>query len=153
MKNNIVTFLRTVTFAGAVFLFSVISAHSAEYLSVVKDAVNVRTGPGTDKPVYMELFKDYPLQVVERSGEWIKVKDFENDTGWIHSSLTRKGSTVIVRANNKVNMRSGPGTQNGVVANIANGVVLDEIQRKGKWVNVRHLSGTEGWIYAPLLWP
>lgn len=145
--------IRTLTIAGSLFIATAFNAYSTEYVSVTKDGANVRTGPSTDNPVYMELFKGYPLQVVDRKDEWIKVLDFEKDSGWIHSSLTEAGDTVIVSANNKVNMRSGPGTSNAVVANIDNGVVLEVLGRKGNWVNVKHLSGTEGWIYAPLLWP
>jgi SH3-like domain-containing protein len=143
----------TLTIAGSLLLATAFSAHSTEYVSVTKDGANVRTGPSTNKPVYMELFKGYPLQVIERNGEWLKITDFEKDSGWIHSSLAKKGNTVIVSAKNKVNMRSGPGKSNAVVANIDNGVVLEMLGRKGNWTNVKHLSGTEGWIYAPLLWP
>ncbi len=153
MKSMLLKSIKTITFTCFLLFSTAFSAHSAEYVSILKDGVNVRTGPSTDKPVYMELFKGYPLKVLERKGEWIKVSDFENDTGWVHSSLTTKGHTVIISASNKVNMRSGPGTKNAVIANIAKGVVLEIITRQGKWAKVKHLSGTEGWIYSPLLWP
>ena len=71
---------------------------AAEYVSVKKDNVNVRTGPGTDNPVSMELFAGYPLKVIKKQGEWIKFSDFENDTGWIHKSLVTKGDSVIINA-------------------------------------------------------
>lgn len=153
MKSNLLKTLHALTVAISLLLVTTFSAFSAEFVSVTKDGANVRTGPSTDNPVYMELFKGYPLQVIERKGEWVKITDFEKDSGWIHSSLTKKGNTVIVSAKNKVNMRSGPGTSNAIVANIDNSVILEMISRKGNWVNVKHLSGTEGWIYAPLLWP
>ncbi len=153
MKHSLLRSIKNLTIAGSFILSSAFFAHSADYVSVKKDGVNVRTGPDTNKPVYMELFKGYPLKVLDKKGEWLKITDFENDSGWIHSSLITNGNTVIVSARSKVNMRSGPGTKNAVVANIEKGVVLDTLARKGKWVNVKHLSGTEGWIYAPLLWP
>lgn len=153
MKADIVKMIRTVSIAGSLLMATSIPSFSAEYVSVVKDGVNVRTGPSTSNPVYMELFKGYPLMVAEKNGEWIKVQDFEKDSGWIHSSLVENGNTVIVSADSRVNMRSGPGTKNAIVANLERGVVLQTIERQDKWVKVKHLSGTEGWIYAPLLWP
>lgn len=126
---------------------------AAEFVSVKKDNVNVRTGPGTDNPVSMELFEGYPLKIVKKQGEWFKVSDFENDTGWIHKNLVTKGDTVIINAKKSVNMRSGPSTKDSVVADIERGVVLTKISRKGKWTQVRHSSGTVGWVYNPLLWP
>ncbi len=130
-----------------------VSVSSAEIVSVKKDQVNVRTGPSTGSPVYMELFKGYPLKVVGKKGDWVKISDYEKDTGWIHSSLIGKGNTVIVNAKTKVNLRSGPSTKDAVVANIERGVVLTKISTKGKWVKIRHSSGTEGWIYNTLIWP
>jgi len=126
---------------------------AAEYVSVNKDNVNVRTGPGTDNPVSMELFAGYPLKVIKKQGEWIKFSDFENDTGWIHKSLVTKGDSVIINAKKSVNMRSGPSTKNSIVADIERGVVLTKISQKGKWTQVRHSSGTVGWVYNPLIWP
>lgn len=126
---------------------------AAEYVSVKKDNVNVRTGPGTDNPVSMELFAGYPLKVIKKQGEWIKFSDFENDTGWIHKSLVTKGDSVIINAKKSVNMRSGPSTKNSIVADIERGVVLTKISQKGKWTQVRHSSGTVGWVYNPLIWP
>lgn len=153
MKLLKYSFFKTCTLAASLIIMSSVQTLAAEYVSVVKDGVNVRTGPGKNNPVYMELFSGYPLQVVERKGEWLKVQDFENDTGWVFSSLVEKKKTVIVNAKSKANMRSGPGTSNPVVANLERGVVLDVLERKGKWVKVRHSGGTQGYIYAPLLWP
>jgi len=125
----------------------------AKVVSVKKDNVNVRSGPGTEFPVAMELFKGYPLKVVQEKGDWLKVSDFENDSGWIYSSLVKPGSTVIVNGKKSINMRSKPNTTASIVAVVDRGVVLTKISSKGKWVKVKHSQGTTGWIYSPLLWP
>jgi len=126
---------------------------AADYVSVTVDNANIRSGPGTEFPVAMELFEGYPLKVLKKQGEWYQVIDYENDTGWVHDSIVKKADTVIVTSNSSVNMRSGPNTQNAVVADVERGVVMTKLSQKGKWVEVRHASGTTGWIYAPLLWP
>ncbi len=141
-----------VILAIACLLFSS-NGFTAEYVSVKKDNVNVRTGPGTNNPVSMELFAGYPLKVLKKQGEWLRVSDFENDSGWIHKSLVTKGDSVIINAKKSVNMRSGPSTKNSIVADIERGVVLTKISQKGKWTQVRHSSGTVGWVYNPLIWP
>jgi len=74
----------------------------AKVVSVKKDNVNVRSGPGTEFPVAMELFKGYPLKVVQKKGDWLKVTDFEKDSGWIYSSLVKPGSTVIVNGKKSI---------------------------------------------------
>ena len=125
----------------------------AQTVSVKKDNVNVRRGPGTNFPVSMELFQGYPLQVIESKGDWLKVSDFENDTGWIFSSLVTPGTTVIVNGKKSINMRSKPDTTATIVATVDRGVVLTKVATEGKWVKVRHSQGATGWIYGPLLWP
>ena len=135
----------------AMFLFPALCF--AQTVTVKKDNVNVRTGPGTEFPVSMELFKGYPLKVHEKKGDWFRISDFENDKGWIFSTLVTPGSTVIVNGKKSINMRSKPNTTSSIVASVDRGVVFTKVATKGKWVKVKHSQGTVGWIYSPLLWP
>lgn len=135
------------------FFIAATQAAAAEYVSVKGDNVNVRTGAGTNYEVSMELFEGYPLKVVSTEGEWLKIVDFENDSGWIHQSLVTDGNTVIVNGNKNVNMRAEASTNSQIVATVDRGVVLTTLETKGKWVKLKHSSGLIGWIYKPLLWP
>ena len=139
--------------AGSLCTLLAVPAFSAEYVSVVKDGVNVRTAPNTDAPVSMELFQGYPLMVQGKEGDWLKISDYENDTGYIHSSLVTKGTTVIVNAKKSANMRSEPNATAPVIADIERGVILTKISVQDKWVKVKHSGGTVGWISQPLVWP
>ena len=56
-------------------------------------------------------------------------------------------------AQKSLNMRSGASTKDSIVTDVERGVVLTNLETKGKWTKVRHSSGTTGWIYSPLLWP
>ena len=152
------TFLRKshIQLAVITFFFFMLCANitlAARYVSVNGDNVNVRTGPGTNYQVRMELFDGYPLQVVANQGDWLKIRDFENDEGWIHTSLVKPGNTVIINASSIANMRSEPTTNSTVVAEISRGVVLTKLDSRGQWYKLKHAGGTIGWIYGPLLWP
>ena len=130
------------------------TAMAAEYVSVLKDGVNVRSGPSTTDVVRWEVFKSFPLQVVKRQGDWAQVTDFEGDTGWIYSSLLSPDKSVIV-SKPKVNLRDRPSTDKGtrVIAIVKYGVVFTPLEKKGEWLKVRHADGTEGWISKDLVWP
>ncbi len=143
---------KTAILLFAFFLIPSLSL-AAEVVSVKKDNVNIRSGPGTEFPVTMELFKGYPLKVVEKKGDWFKINDFENDSGWIFSSLVSSKSTVIVNGKKSINMRSQPNTTASIVAVVDRGVVLTKLSTQEKWVKVKHSQGITGWIYGPLLWP
>lgn len=154
MFTTIRRFSRTMALVAATIFFSFISqAVAADYVSVKTDNVNVRTGAGTNYQVSMELFKGYPLKVVSNQGEWLKIVDFENDSGWIHKSLVVDGNTAIVNGNKNVNMRAEANTNSTIVATVDRGVVMTKLETKGKWVKLKHSSGLIGWIYKPLLWP
>jgi SH3-like domain-containing protein len=145
--------LLTLWFLSAATFFFTFSAQAADLVSVTKDMINVRTGPGTNHPVHMEVFEGYPLKVVSTEGNWLKVTDFENDTGWIEASLTRMCDTVIVKSRTSVNLRSQPNINSAIVVSIDRGVVLSKTGMQDQWIHVRHKSGVSGWIHQNLIWP
>lgn len=53
------------------------------------DKANVRTGPGTnyDQVIYSPVLKYYTFKVITVSGDWAKVVDDYEDTGWIFKKL------------------------------------------------------------------
>jgi SH3-like domain-containing protein len=135
----------------SILLFSAPS-FGAEYVSVKKDGVNIRSGPDTNKEILWEVFKDFPLQVIKRKGKWAQTKDFEGDTGWIYSPLLKKNKTAIVKVE-VANMRVGPGKNYELVATVKYGVVFTPTDKEGEWIKVTHEDGTSGWIFKKLIWP
>ena len=129
---------------------------SAEMLSVTGENVNLRSGPSKQYQVKWEYGKGFPIKVIKKKGDWIKVADFENDTGWIFKPLLEKTPHMIVKVNKnkkkKINIRSGPGTKFNVVGQAYYGVVFRTIEQKKGWARVKHESGLEGWIKRSLLW-
>jgi len=82
-------------------------------VSIVKDYVNMRTGPGTRYKILWVLGKGCPLKVVGSKGNWYRVKDFGGDTGWIYKPLTSRTPHVVVKKE-IVNIRSLPGSRNSL---------------------------------------
>ncbi len=137
--------------AFIILIFST-PAFAAEYISVNKDGVNIRSGPSTKKEKLWEVFKDFPLQVVKRQKDWLQTKDFEGDTGWIYKKLISNNKRVIVKVNT-ANMRIGPGKDYELVATVKYGVVFTPLEKDGDWVKVKHQDKTTGWVYKKLIWP
>ena len=134
------------------FLFSALPVAAAEYVSVSKDGVNMRSAPSTDSEILWEVFRGFPLKVLARQDKWVQVIDFEGDKGWIYSPLLSEQKTHIVKVDT-ANMRSGPGTNYEVVAKVKYGVVFRPVSNDGEWTKVVHDDGTEGWMYNNLMWP
>ncbi|MBW1859679.1 MAG: SH3 domain-containing protein [Deltaproteobacteria bacterium] len=117
-----------------VFVLSVGTA-SAERLSVAVDKGNVR----------------FPVDIVKTSGDWRKIRDYEGDVGWIHHSLLKEIPAVIVKGS-LVNIREGPGTDAKVLFQAESGVSFKVVEKKGKWLRVKHADGDTGWIHDSLIW-
>ena len=143
-------------FLGTVVALVILSlsaaAFAAEYVSVKKDAVNMRSGPDTQSNVVWQVFESYPLEVIKRQGRWAYVVDFEGDKGWIYETLISSKKTVIVNVDS-ANMRSGPSTEDAIIATVNKGVVFDVLEIKGDWMKLRYKNEITGWMHNSLLWP
>lgn len=137
--------------ALAISLMTAFSGVAAEYVSVNNDNVNLRSGPDTKYSVLYELPAGYPLKVVSRKGEWLKVSDFEKDQGWIYASLVSQTRYVIVTVK-EGNVRSGPGVNYDKVGSVSREVILRQVKRDGDWVQVAHPK-LKGWLHRKLIWP
>ena len=82
---------------SALFLLAPTTATAREMVSVKGTLVNMRSGPGTGCRVTWQLEKGYPLQVLAKKGSWLKVRDFENDRGWISRSVIGRTPHYIVK--------------------------------------------------------
>ncbi|MDO9148429.1 MAG: SH3 domain-containing protein [Hydrogenophaga sp.] len=122
-----------------------------QMVSVSGATLNMRSGPGTNAPVLWELKMGYPLQIMQRQGNWLQVRDFEGDTGWVARSLTGTAPHHVVKAR-EANIRSGPGTQHAVVGKAEHGELLRTREKRADWVRVERTDGPGGWIAKSLLW-
>ena len=75
-----------------VFLNSLCFAEESYYLTLRNDKVNLRQGPSFDYPVKIVYEKKFlPILVLDKSDNWRKILDHENNSGWIHwSQLSKK---------------------------------------------------------------
>ena len=84
----------------SILLFTTVNFLSAEeYFSTLRyDNVNLRQGPSKDYPIKIFYKKKYlPVLVQDTSENWRKIKDQENNTGWIHlSQLTQKKAAITI---------------------------------------------------------
>ncbi|MFW2357168.1 SH3 domain-containing protein [Hydrogenophaga sp.] len=127
------------------------SAHAQSMVSVKGSTLNMREGPGTHTAVLWELKRGYPLQITERKGSWVRVRDFEGDTGWVARSLTGNTPHHIVKSK-VANLRAGPGTQHRIVGRLEYGELLRTREKRAGWVRVERSEGVSGWIAKRLLW-
>lgn len=123
----------------------------AERLAIKSTTANVRSGPGKNYDVMWQVEKNHPILILKKQGQWYQFRDFEGDIGWVHTSLVGKTSTVITNRE-KCNVRSGPSTKFKIVFDVGKGIPFQVLERKKKWLHIRHADGDKGWIHQSLVW-
>ncbi len=91
--------IRVLIFTFAVIVASFNSLSAEEYFSTLRyDNVNLRQGPSKSYPIKIFYKKKYlPVIVQDTSDNWRKIKDHENNTGWIHlSQLSKKKAAITI---------------------------------------------------------
>ena len=75
-----------------ILILSLNQALAEEYfLTLRNDKVNLRQGPSFEYPIKLFYKKKFlPVLVQERYENFRKIRDHENNTGWIHVSQFRQ---------------------------------------------------------------
>jgi SH3-like domain-containing protein len=134
-----------------VFALLCVGEASAERLAVSVGRVNVRSGPGTDFDILWSLEKYYPVDVINKRGDWYQTRDFEDDEGWIYGPLLKRIPALVVKVP-RSNVREGPGTTFRMVFQAEKGVPFKRLDKKGNWFKIQHADGQVGWIHKNLVW-
>lgn len=128
----------------------------AEMKTINGENVQLRSGPGTKYSAKWQYGDGLPVKVLSKKGGWIKIKDFENDTGWVFEKYLNSSPHMVVKVNKgkkkQINIRSGPGTGFKIVGKAYYGVVFETLEQNKGWAKVKHESGLTGWIKRSLLW-
>lgn len=115
--------------------------------SIAKEEVNVRSGPSLKDEIILKAPLGYPVRIEKTQGEWVYVRDWVNNRGWVHKALISDIRTAVITVK-KANIRSGPGTDSNAVAEAHEGEIYRILERKGRWLRIGYYHGSEpvGWV-------
>ena len=121
------------------------------FLSLKNNKVNLRQGPSFEYPVKLIYKKKYlPVIIIDKYETWRQIRDFENNSGWIHiSQLSRRKSGINIK-NNSV-MYKKPTTFSKPLAKLEAGRLLLTEKCKKKWCKIK-TGNYSGWINKDALW-
>ena len=153
MKEKSKTFLLTSTLFFLIF-FLIQSSNSNEkinFLSLKNNEVNLRIGPSLEYPIKLIYKKKYlPVIIVDKSENWRKINDFENNSGWIHiSQLSKKKSAINIK-NNSILFKK-PTIFSKPIAKLETGRLVLIKKCDEKWCKVTS-EDFAGWIFKSYLW-
>ena len=126
------------------FIFLSSFANEEYFLTLRNDKVNLRLGPSFNYPIKIIYKKKYlPVLIKDKSENFRKIQDHENNSGWIHISQLSKKKSGITNENlilyNRPTMYSKP------LAKIETGRLLIISKCKESWCKIK-TEKYKGWV-------
>ncbi|HHY81768.1 MAG TPA: SH3 domain-containing protein [Clostridiales bacterium] len=139
----------------------------------VNTSLNVRKGPGTSYQVIGSLTNNTKVEILEKSGEWYKVKkgsltgyvsakyivldppkqpDPPSDPGQpgtppVDPALPPDKDKIGIVTASSLNIRSGPGTNNHKVGMVIKGQKVTVHEKVGDWYKITY-NGIQGYVHS-----
>ena len=133
------------------FHFGNIFSSEEYFLTLRNEKVNLRQGPSFDYPIKIFYKKKYlPVLVQDSSNNFRKVRDHENNSGWIHiSQLSKKKAGIVIEE--ELIMFSNATIYSNPIALLKKGRLVKIRKCNDNWCRV--VSGKfKGWLKKESLW-
>ncbi len=121
------------------------------FLTLRNDKTNLRQGPSFDYPVKIFYNKKFlPVLIQDSSDNFRKIKDHENNTGWIHiSQLSKKKAAITIK--NKIVIFKNSTVFSTPLAIVEKGRLCLVKKCKDEWCKIK-TGNYSGWIKKESLW-
>lgn len=122
------------------------------FVSLDSQKVYVRSGPALRYPIkWVFKRKGLPVEIVQEFDAWRKIRDFEGEEGWIHSSLLSGRRSVLIQSDDLVPMHEGFSADSRLMAKLEPHVVALVDKCVGDWCRLEK-DGYKGWVQRKFLW-
>jgi len=136
-----------------IFCFSFKNLYSKDeyFLTLRNEKVNLRQGPSFDYPIKLFYKKRFlPILVQDSSDNFRKVRDHENNSGWVHiSQLSKKKAAIVI--DDELIMFSDSTIYSNPVALVKKGRLVKIKKCKDRWCRVE-TDEFKGWLKKNGLW-
>ena len=126
-------------------------AQDEYFMTLRHDKVNLRQGPSKDYPIKIFYKKKFlPVLIEDSSYNFRKIRDHENNSGWIHISQLSKKKAAITINNNEIMFKRATIYSSPIVI-LEEGRLVKIAKCKEYWCKVE-TSNYKGWIKKESLW-
>ena len=121
------------------------------FLTLRNDKVNLRQGPSFEHPIKLFYKKKYlPVLVQDEFENFRRIKDHENNTGWIHISQLSKKKAAITIDDDQLIFKK-PSIYSKPLAILKEGRLCKIHKCKDEWCKVS-VEKYKGWVKKDILW-
>ena len=132
--------------------FESLSFSQDEYFLTLRyDKVHLRQGPSREYPIKILYKKKFlPVLIQDKSDNFRKIRDHENNSGWIHvSQLSKKKAAIVI--DEQLIMFKNPTIYSKPIAVLKKGRLTKIIKCKEIWCKAKS-DKYKGWIKKDSLW-
>ena len=144
--------LRIIFVISNILFFEGLAFSKDEYFLTLRyDKVNLRQGPSYEYPIKIFYKKKFlPVLIQDQSDNFRKIRDHENNSGWIHiSQLSKKKAAIVTE--DKLTLFKSSTIYSNPIAIIKKGRLLKIKKCKKDWCKV--ITGDfKGWVRKESLW-
>ena len=139
-----------ITFIIFFSLFKYVCAND-EYRTLKNDKANLRQGPSFEYPVKIFYKKKFlPVLILDSSDNFKKIRDHENNSGWIHvSQLSKKKAAIVI--DDDIIVFSKPSVFSTPLVILRKGRLCKIVKCKQDWCRIK-VDKYKGWIKKDGLW-
>ena len=144
--------LKFVIIFFSILLFEISSfSKEADFLTLRNDTVNLRQGPSFKYPIKI-FYKKKFLTVLIRDeyGNFKKIKDHENNSGWIHVSQLSKKKAALIKIENAI-IFTNPTLFSKPLVILEKGKLCMIIKCQNQWCKIK-VDKYKGWVKQNALW-
>ena len=144
--------LRIIIIISSIFFFESVSFSQDEYFLTLRyNKVHLRQGPSHEYPIKIFYKKKFlPVLIQDESDNFRKIRDHENNTGWIHiSQLSKKKAAIVV--DDDLIMFKSPTIYSKPIAMLKKGKLSKIIKCKNEWCKAK-TGEYKGWLKKESLW-
>lgn len=121
------------------------------FASLKSDEVNLRAGPGEDKPkLWIYQRAGLPVEIIEEFDTWRRIRDYKGVVGWVSAALLSGKRTAIVTDERRT-LHAKPDAAAPAVAELDPGVIGKLIECDGAWCRL-DVKGYQGWLLRTEFW-
>jgi SH3-like domain-containing protein len=132
-------------------IFNQVFANDEYFLTLRNDIVNLRQGPSFEYQIKIFYKKKYlPVLAIDKSDNFIKILDHENNSGWIHISQLSKKKAALNMVDQATIYKNSTVYSKPLVI-LEKGKLLLISKCKTDWCKVK-AGKYKGWIHKKYLW-
>ena len=122
------------------------------FVSLKSDNSNLRVGPGENYPIKINyIVANTPLEIIDEYQNWRKIKDYEENEGWIHKSLIKGKRFAIVNTLYQEGLQVLNKPMGNNIGKIGKKNVLEVKTCLISWCKIKYRENT-GWVSKLNLW-